>query len=207
MNEVCEVKQEEQEDNTLTPREHLESLLYQFVNLYERWSEDRQVAAKQGADIAQFIKTFSAEVERFSSIEDAVIAKLKKGLEQTSVSISTMVHDAVSHSLDKKIDDSSYKMKQSVLQAERLFSEYQSTLNWSHWKVVAITAMTSIAASLLAVWWFMPKPTLPLTDQQIQTYQTGQFLQSFWPKLSERQQKWLDNLASGKSNNREKLVE
>lgn len=207
MNEVCEIKQKDQEDITLTSREHLESLLYQFVKLYERWSEDRQVAAKQSSDIAQFIEEFSDEVDRLSKIEDAVIAKLKKGLEQTTVSISSMVYEAVSRSLDKKMDDSAHKMKESVRQAERLLSEYQSTLNWSHWKIIAITAITSIAASLLAVWWFMPKPTLPLTDGQIKAYQSGQVLDAFWPKLSTRQQNWLTNLALGKTNNHEKLVE
>jgi len=67
--------------------------------------------------------------------------------------------------------------------------------------------VTSICASLFAVWWFMPTPTLPLTDSQIRTYQAGHVLESFWPKLSERQQAWLSNVASGKSNNHEKLVE
>jgi hypothetical protein len=32
-------------------------------------------------------------------------------------------------------------------------------------------------------------------------------LESFWPKLSKRQQDWLSNLALGKTNNHEKLFE
>lgn len=195
------------EDEALTQEEQLEAILFQFVNLYERWSEDRQKNAKQGADIEKFIKQFSSEVERFSTIENAVIGKLKKDLDQTTVSISEMVHGAVSHAVDRSLDNSARKIKDSALYAQNIFSECQSSLNWSHWKLIAITALSSIVASLLIVWLLMPKPTLPLTNKQIDTYQNGQVLESFWDKLSARQKTWLLNLAQGKSNNREKLVE
>lgn len=204
---MSELIEEESQEITLTQQEQMKAILYQFIKLYDRWAEDRQVAAKQGADIEEVIDEFAQEVERFSNIENAVIAKLKEGLSQTTVSISAMVHDAVSHSVNKAIDESTYKIRDSVRQAENLFSEYQSTLNWSHWKTIAITSITSIVASLLAVWWFMPRPTTPLTDAQIKTYRAGQVFEAFWPKLSERQQTWLGNLALGKTNNHEKLVE
>jgi hypothetical protein len=195
------------EDDTLTQEEQLEAILFQFVNLYERWAEDRQKTAKQGADIEKFIKQFASEVDRFSAVENAVIAKLKNSLDHTTVSISEMVHGAVSHAVDRSIDDTAKKIKDSALHAENIFSEYQSSLNWSHWKLTAITALSSIVASLLIVWWLMPKPTLPLTDAQITTYRNGLMFNGFWPKLSKRQQNWLLNVAVGKENNKEKLVE
>jgi hypothetical protein len=174
---------EEPAINVLTQEEHLESILFQFVTLHEQWSKDRKIAARQGADIEKFVAEFASEVERFSKIEDYTIA------------------------VNSALDDCAGKIKESVGQAERMLVEYQSSLNWSHWKTIAVTAFSSIATSLLIVWWLMPAPTLPLTDQQIKTYQAGQLLTSFWDKLSNRQQKWLSNLALGKTNNHEKLVE
>ena len=201
-NHLQNVEQEE----SLAPEEQLEAILFQFVNLYERWSEDRQKAAKQGADIEKFIKQFASEVDRFSAIENAVIEKLKKSLSDTTVTISSMVYDAVSHSVDRSLDNSARKIRESADYAENVFSAYKSSLNLSHWKLVAITALSSITVSLLIVWWLMPKPTIPLTDAQLTAYHNGMVLNSFWDKLSHRQQQWLLNVADDKEN-KEKLVE
>lgn len=198
---------EVEQDESLKPEEQLEAILFQFVTLYERWSEDRQKAAKQGADIEKIIKQFASEVDRFSAIENAVIAKLKSSIEHTTVNISGMVHAAVSQAVDSSLDGSAQKIKDSAQHAKNIFSEYQSSLNWSHWKLIALTVLSSIVTSLLIVFWVMPKPTLPLTDTQIATYQHGLMLNSFWDKLTARQKNWLLNLGIGKSNNREKLVE
>ena len=87
-----------------------------------------------------------------------------------------------------------------------LFQNMKSSLNWSHWKLIAITVLSSIVTSLLIVWWLMPAPTVPLTDAQIMTYQNGKMLELFWPKLAKRQQQWLLDISKGKKN-KEKLVE
>ena len=54
-----------QEEKPLNDREQLEALLYQYINLYERWSEDRQVFAKKGAELANSVKMIAAKVEQF----------------------------------------------------------------------------------------------------------------------------------------------
>jgi hypothetical protein len=197
---------EEPAINVLTQEEHLESILFQFVTLHEQWSKDRKVAARQGANIEKFVQEFALEVERFSKIEDYTIAKLKKGLEQATERFATMLPDTVSHAVNRALDDSAGKIKDSVRQAERMLIDYQSSLNWSHWKTIAVTAFSSIVTSLLIVWWLMPAPTLPLTNAQIATYHNGQLLESFWPNLSKRQQDWLFSASLGKKN-REKLFE
>jgi hypothetical protein len=66
---------------------------------------------------------------------------------------------------------------------------------------MGITLLSSVAVSLLIVWYLMPKPILSVTYEQIVTYQAGQAMQATWPKLSKRQQKWLLAVADGKANN------
>lgn len=189
-----------EQEESLTPEEQLEAILFQFVNLYERWSEDRQKAAKQGADIEKFIKQFASEVDRFSAIENAVIEKLKKSLNDTTVTISNMLYDAVSHSVDRSLDNSVRKIKESAHYAENVFSEYKSSLNLSHWKLVAITALSSITASLLIVWFLMPKPTLPLTYDDMKIYKLGKTFSELWPILPEDKKKWFLKETNRKSN-------
>lgn len=157
----------------LTSEEHLESILYQFVTLYDQLELSRKKSKKQRFKLEKFIKEFSSEVDRLSKLDDYIIAKFKRSLEQTTVEFSNMVHNAVSHSVDRAIGDSVLQIRDSARQAGSLFSEYQSTLNWSHWKVIAITSLTSIVACLLVVLWLMPKPMLPLEDAQIMTYNNG----------------------------------
>lgn len=200
-----EIDDEEQE-TPLTQDEHLEAILFQFVSLYERWSEDRQKSAKQGADIEKFIKQFASEIDRFSKIEDAVIAKLKKGLEQTTENVSSMVQRSVSHAVDEALGHAAEKVRESARYAENVYSEYQSSLSWSHWKLIFLTVLSSIVVSLLIVLWLMPNPVAPLTDRQMVTYHNGVIFNGFWDKISRRQQQWLLNVAEGKEN-KEKLVE
>lgn len=202
-----EVKQKIAEKKVITSEEHLESILYKFITLYGQLEIGRKKAKKQRRATADLIKAFSSEVIRFSKLEEYVIAKFKQGLEQTTANVSTMVHDAVSQSIEHAIGHSAMNIKHSAKDAERVFSQYQSALNWSHFKVVVITAIISILACLAVVWWVMPKPTLPLTDTQISTYKNGIIFNSFWEKLSTRQKNWLLNIARGKANNREKLFE
>lgn len=202
-----EINQKMAEKKAITSEEHLESILYKFITLYGQLEIGRKKAKQQRLATARLIKEFSSEIGRFSKLEEYVIAKFKQGLEQTTANVSTMVHDAVSQSVEHAIGHSAMNIKHSAKDAERLFSKYQSALNWSHLKIVAIMGIISILACLTVVWWVMPKPTLPFTDAQIATYQNGIVFNSFWEKLSTRQKNWLLNVAKGKTNNREKLFE
>ena len=192
---------------TLAPKENLESILFKFITLYECWLEECQVMEKQGDDIEKFVKEFSSAVHQFSKMEDDVVRQLQKGLDQVTGGIAEKVRGAVSQAVNQSIDDSGRRMRDAAIQAEHIISRYQSLLSWSHFKFFVVTVFSSIAASLLIVWWLMPTPTLPLTDSQIATYQNGLMFNNVWGKLSERQKKWLLNVAQGKSTNNEKLVE
>jgi hypothetical protein len=57
-----------------------------------------------------------------------------------------------------------------------------------------------VIVSLLIVFLLMPKPALPLTDNQIAIYQDGKFLNNFWDKLSKKEQKHLKDLSTEADN-------
>jgi DNA-binding ferritin-like protein (Dps family) len=77
-----------EQEEPLTSEEHLESILFQFVNLYERWAEDRQVTAKQGADIAKFIKEFAGHVNDFALLEEKVRGDIHARIENEAKNIA-----------------------------------------------------------------------------------------------------------------------
>ncbi len=65
---------------------------------------------------------------------------------------------------------------------------------------MGITIGTAIITSLFIVWLLIPKPTLPLTDEQIVDYQNGQLFSKVWTKLSKKEQKHLKELANNSGN-------
>jgi hypothetical protein len=202
-----DLQETEQEGSALTPEEHLESILFQFVNLYERWSEDRQVAARQGADIAKFVKAFSEQVAIFESIEEGVRDDMTTSIEaaakNTGVSMGKMIGEAAS----KEVEPIVRKLREAVHDAEMSLSRYRSDSRLTKWTTIGITAFSSVAVSLIISWAIMLrlKPTMPLTNDQIATYQTGIFFESVWPKLSTKQRQSI--LDVSKTKNHEKQVE
>jgi len=52
------------------------------------------------------------------------------------------------------------------------------------WKLFASAIFTGIITSLLMAWILIPKPTLPLTAEQLTYLQQGQMLVQMWPKLT-----------------------
>ena len=56
--------------------ERLDTLLYQFITLYERWAEDRQVATHQLSQWASVLQTLTETVKRFEASEPHVRKEL-----------------------------------------------------------------------------------------------------------------------------------
>jgi hypothetical protein len=182
-----DLQETEQEESALTPEEHLESILFQFVNLYERWSEDRQVAAKQGADIAKFVKAFSEQITHFESIEEGVRKDITTSIEVAAKNMGVSMGKMIGEAASKEVEPIVRKLREVVHDAEMSLSRYCSDSQLTKWKTIGITAFSSIAVSLMIAWLIMPRPMIPLTNDQIATYQSGVFFESVWPKLSTKQ--------------------
>jgi DNA-binding ferritin-like protein (Dps family) len=185
----------------LKPVEHLESLLYQFVNLYERWSEDRQVAAKQGADIAKFIEAFKEEVERFETLEEEVREDIKTQIHTEAKNMAVYMGRTVVDAASKEMEPTVKRLQKTVDEAENTLSRYQGESRWMHWAMIGLMAVTSILTSLIVALWVMPKPMLPLSKDELSTYQSGEVLESVWPKLTSKQKQWFLDLAKSKAKN------
>lgn len=177
------------EDNSpLTQEDRLKAVLYQFIKLYERWSEDRQVSAKQGADMAELAADFSAQVKLFKSLEPKVRQKIITSIETASANIANTVAEAVGKEAAKAAEETVKKLKQSVEQAQYVLNRYEKELVTSHWKVIAVSALVTVLTCLLLVRFLIPEPTLPLTNLQVQMLSNGLEMDKVWPKLSKEEQ-------------------
>lgn len=176
----------------MTSEDRLKAVLYQFITLYERWAEDRQVAAKQGADTAQLVTVFLEQVKNFQSLEPKVRQQISNSIESASSSAVKSMGKAIGEEATRSVEDTAKKLKTTVEATQRTLNAYQEEIVMVGWKVILTTAVTSIVICLLLVWLLIPKATLPLTDQQINFLNDGQLMHVIWPKLSKKeQQHWL----------------
>jgi hypothetical protein len=196
-----------EQEESLTPDEHLEAVLFQFVTLYERWSEDRQVTAKQSADIAKFVKEFAQQVNKFATLEERVRNDIHTSMRTEAENMAIYFGQTIGESAKKQIAPTVKKLEEASNEARGNLVSYYSELSSYKWTTIGITMLTTILTSLLIVKLLMPTPIVPLTAQQIDTYGAGEVFQSILPKLSTRQRQWLFDVAKGKAKNHEKLVE
>ena len=168
----------------MTMEDRLKSIAYQFVKLYERWSEDRQEAAKQRADLEELIEALGEYIQNFKELEPKArqqwAASMQKALADTAEHVGTLL----SKEAVRVVEETSQHLDRVVHRATETLSSYQEEVVKTQWKVIGVSALTTIATSLLVVWLLIPKPTLPLSNQQISYLNRVLMFEQIWPKLS-----------------------
>lgn len=178
--------------------ESFRALLYQFMELYERWEADREIITKQGADIAQLVSVFTEQVQRFQELEPQVKKQIIASIQNSTTKAVEIISERIGQEATREVEDITRKLKDEVWQAQRLLNDYQQEVINSQWKTILIAACTTVATCFLVVWLLMPKATLPLTTKQIDDLNNGQIIRLIWPTLSKEEKEHLNKLAQAK---------
>lgn len=178
----------------LSPIEQLNAILFQFVNLYERWSEDRQVAAKQGLAAAQLMEAFAEEVENFAELEESVREALLESLVVASQQAASNFAQLMAEAANREVMEAARKLKETVRYTEMAIESFKNSALLSHWKIIIVSFVTTIATALLIVRWLIPTPVLPLTSQQVQWLDKGRALDMVMYRMSDDEKKRLKEL-------------
>ena len=172
--------------------DRLKAIAYQFVKLYERWSEDRQVAAKQGAELAELVTQFTQQVDKFMQLEGQVRQQLANTIQTTTQETVKTLSGVISREARQAIDKTAFSLDAKVHHATQVLSAYKDEVINTQWKVIVTTVITTVATCLLAVWLLIPAPTLPLTETQVKELYGGQMMNQVWPKLTKKERRhWL----------------
>ena len=148
------------------------------------------------------LKQFSEEVRRFSSLEEAVIVKLRKSLNETTHTLSEKVNAATAEALNTTLGSSLNRMEHASRTVATLLAEHQQIRRLRQVKTLATNSLCSLLVSGLMLWFFMPQPTLPLTQEDMNTYLIGKRFARIWPTLSKEKQQWLLSAAKEKKDTR-----
>jgi hypothetical protein len=184
-----------EQDESLTPDEHLEAVLFQFVTLYERWSEDRQVSAKQSADTSKFIKEFAQHVGQFAKLEEKVRNDIKTSIRTEAENTAVYFSKTIGEAARKEVEPTISKLSNAVGESENVLNRYRSSLRFANWEMVTVSIVSSLLLNLIIIWWLMPHPTLPLTSQQTRYLITGESFTEIWPKLTKAEKERFKKLA------------
>lgn len=214
--EVDQMKKEKK----LTQEDHLESILYQFVTLYERWSEDRQVAAKQGADLAKFVKQFVNQGEVFTKqlekpihelhqrlgeledIESRLVDGVQERITKTSFVFSCQVKDDIRKMIDTEIRPLIADVRGAACDVKKSLTPYKAKTFFSDFAVdlkmtsciILFLVVVSVLSGAITAKWLMPTIKTQLSDQDISYLEAGKSLRYVWPKLSKSEQDKLQKL-------------
>lgn len=176
------------EQQKLTSQEHLEAILFQFVKLYERFSEDRQVGVKQSSDTAKLVSSFMDQVNRFETLTPAVCDALSTSIKKIIGNAAHEVSQEINSAAFRATENIAQKLKSAASDTEQTLLRANSEAKHHFLKTILISAGSAIASSLLIVWLLLPAQTLPLTKNQLSELRTGQVFDHVWPKLTKKQQ-------------------
>lgn len=179
---------------SFTNADHLEAILFRFVSLYERWSEERQVAEKHSADLSKFVKGFSQQVNQFSMLEEKVRSDIHASVRQEAEHTAIYFSKTIGETAKKEVEPAIQKLNTAVDNSEHVLNKYQSSLRFMNWEMVVVSVFSSLLLSVCLFVFLLPKPTVPLTDLQLQELQIGHELMNIWPKLTKAEKDKLKRL-------------
>ena len=190
----------QEETNQLNLDDRLKGIAYQFLKLYERWAEDRQVLNKNMVVFEEMLKIFTYQIKEFEKLETKANHQILISAEKAAKHVCSEIGAMVGKSLTKEVNTSTVELKNTVNETTSLLKQYQTEVKNNLFLIIGATIIGAVATSLFVVWLFVPAPKLPLTDDQLNTYYNGQFFNEFWFKLSKKEQNNLKKLAETSDN-------
>lgn len=188
----------------LTSEDRLKAVFYQFVKLYERWSEDRQLLAKLLAEVSDNVKTFEQQIHQFERIDPAFRKKLLELMRDESARMAQTVGEQVNATVQATTTTQvalvTEPLKASVASACQALENQKQSMTLMNVKFVLILLVGSLLSGLAGAYVMEASKSQPptLTRGQQVTLQAGEFVQRLWPKLSKKEQQRLIALEKGK---------
>ena len=132
----------------LTPDQQLQAVLYQYVKLYERWSEDRQVLMAQVAKLETVIQNLSNEVDSFAELELDIQKQIRSSIQQASTQIVQSVKQEARALVEEKIHSQIERLDQMLGKTELLLRDYGTQTRREKWKIPGAAILSGLLVAL-----------------------------------------------------------
>lgn len=180
--------------------QRLESVLFQFVQLYERWSEDRQVVAKLANSIKELGDVLIQQMQRFGELEPQVRRKIEESISIASNQVGRVIAEEANKCALNQVKHTVDQLEATVERARKAIVTYEREVVSMHWKVIIGSVITTVLTCVLLVWLVIPEPAIPLTKNQVKLLTNGELFDVVWPKLTKKEQeRWHQILKKAQS--------
>lgn len=187
------------EEVSLSGDARIKSLLFQYLKLYERWSEDRQAFNKNMATHADRLAFFGdklmelkACLETFEKLEPRVRHSLAETLKETGDALVEAINERVGGAVTSAVHETAEELHQALKGFYPVLMDYQAQMQGGRIEAILMTVGAGIISSLLIVWLLVPKPFLPLTGDMLSAYVEGLRMKKVYSTLSSKTQKEID---------------
>ena len=185
-------------DETLSPADRLEGLLYLYNQLHRSLLLDKDSLLKNITDHAEILKDFKNQMAHFARLETEVTDRIVDRLSASAIELLKAMDKRISAATTDRVDKVVQGLEQMTEKVSGVL-EAQSRENESQfWKMVLAAVMAGLAVGMLSVYFLSRHLSVRLPEDQLTTYQAGQFVQTLWPKLSQAEQKRLMAIENGK---------
>jgi len=114
--------------------------------------------------------------------------QIVRTIQQAMANTVKTVSEEIAKEATRTVEYTVRQLQMSVDSAQRTLQGYQREVITTQWKVVGVSIFTTIVSCVLIFWLLLPKPTLPLTNEQVHHLASGMALDRIWPKLSKKEQ-------------------
>jgi hypothetical protein len=178
-------------------KESLETLLYQYHSLYDRWMDERKTALKWHTEFAKQTQLLAEEVKQLRELNTAVPNSFARAMQETRIQSMTYLKEMSLQAASEHMVETVQMFKGLFFQAENQIRHYQKESTHILWKMAGMAIASSVFTAGLMVMLIAnkPQPLQPTLDQdQIHALYNGSMLGEIWPKLTEKEQKRIETL-------------
>jgi hypothetical protein len=164
--------------------ERLENVFRQLLDMYERHAQERQLIIKEKEELSKLTHLLINQTKEIGQYETGIRKRIQDSIKESA----NVAMQEIGISVADKSGQAIHKIDKSCASIEDVINRFRCEKSQSAWKIIGMSMTSSVFAALLTVWLLIPKPTLPLSSEQISYLQEGQMLTQMWPKLTMQEQ-------------------
>ena len=196
----------------LTDLATLKGILYQYINLYERWSEDRQQFAALGAEIQKTRIAFDEAFNRVNQIDFKILSAVDEKMKNMMTSLlahAKTVTDKHCHAyfdndqqallqgiadrfsdMIQQLDDENHKIIEQTKQLTQELEEKNTFWQWRNFTsrlvFIGVTVIVSVFVGVITANRLLPDRIYQVDSLAIASMQYGEDFLAYYDHLPKR---------------------
>ena len=132
--------------------ERLGATLYQYITLYERWSEDRQSFAKRGSELMGVLEALQKEIKNLGAMNHLVRQHLAQELQPVIESTKAAIAEVATLEAKKSLTAAAQQLQQSANELRVMLNQSKNEIVQSRYQWFGFTLLAAVIISILTIW-------------------------------------------------------